>query len=130
MEQNGLDDTIVFKLDDNVKISTKYTYTQFFQDDEEVEIDKKRIVKISNKIHFTHNSKNLLILHWGFGFKNIKEWNLPDKKIHPPNTKVFDKKAVQTSFESDESIEVCFDIDEIHSPKALNFVIFDPNSVK
>ncbi len=82
---------------------------------------------ILHNFYFTTEFQGLLILHWGVSFKN-KDWTAPCSEIFPPNTKLIDKKAVQTKFIKDlehtslKSIKIDLKITQENMIKSLNFV--------
>ena len=98
-----------------------------------------------NKITFSTDYKNKLILHWGL-FKQYKphEWIHPNKQNYPLNTIEFDKNALQTEFhlnENDKKDKSIFYInislpsyENINDNKSiyggLKFVFFNPSNNK
>ena len=52
---------------------------------------------------FSTESNNKLILHWGcFKPTSPSGWCHPPKEAYPPETKEFDKNALQTEFKNKE----------------------------
>jgi hypothetical protein len=85
--------------------------------------------------YFSTEFQDDLILHWGISYKN-KEWVAPSEDIFPSETKIFDKKAVQTKFVRDlehesklKSININLNISKENFVKSLNFVFNIPGKV-
>jgi hypothetical protein len=79
----------------------------------------------SNQFKFTSENEKL-ILHWGLGLRNTKEWVCPPEDIIKTilSTKKFDDKAAQSIFTGGK-VEFKF-TNSKNKFKALNFVFHDP----
>ena len=92
----------------------------------------KRVFKVKL---FTDYDKDL-ILHWSVGHTHPYEWDLPEEKLRPANTKPFPgNKSVQTLFARDaeelgyKSISLEFPADDLKL-KGVNYVFFEPANVR
>lgn len=105
--------------------------------EEEENPEKEELVDIV----FSTESKGKLFLHWGvFKATYGASWFHPPKESHPPNTKEFDKNALQTEFVIDDDTEegkertIHMLIPRGHGYKeaigGLNFVFFSPDNNK
>ncbi|HEY3323796.1 MAG TPA: PEP/pyruvate-binding domain-containing protein [Planctomycetota bacterium] len=69
-----------------------------------------------------------LVLHWGVAYVSKSEWRLPEPL--PPDTTVFNEKAARTPFVERESLawlELALHADADKKPRALSFVLFQPD---
>ncbi len=78
----------------------------------------------SFRIHFITDISGKLLLHWGGAFKNPFEWKLPPEHIFPPNTTIYDDKAVQTAFELQDNMNrLQLEFNEKDAPLGIHFVL-------
>ena len=125
------------ELEKDLKVIAYWFYEQKKREGkiEIIEDDEKPDIEEIVDLLFTTESKKKLILHWGI-YKSLRTtgWFHPNKENFPPNTKVFDEKALETEFSYEKKDDK---VQKIHMrlPRGqgysniiggLNFVFFDP----
>lgn len=132
-------------MEKDLKIVVNTTFVEVYKSEEKKPSDseeeedglepEKKVQEIRYTIDMSTDYEEDLILHWGVGIKNAKEWVAPPVEIYPENTKKFDTKAVQTKF-TEGKIQISLTIyDPIENTtqaiyKGLNFVINNPKTNK
>ena len=132
-----------FELDKDLKVEVLWYYQHkkregeipIINDEEDEKPNEEELVDIL----FTTEHKGRLILHWGVYKAQVQSgWVHPPKESYPPNTKEFDKCALQTEFakenESDTQQKIHMllprGIGYQNALGGLNFVFFDPTTNK
>ncbi len=76
------------------------------------------------RIYFVTDIPGKLLLHWGGAFKNPFEWRLPSEHMLPPDTVVYDDRAVQTAFMFQDNVNrLELEFNEEAAPLGIHFVL-------
>ena len=82
------------------------------------------------RVHLAYKAPLPLFLHWGLVWQFRYEWQLPPEDFRPPDTQVFDQKAVRTPFvERDERAYLELEFRkpaEGPAPRGIKFVLYQP----
>ena len=123
-----------YELEKDITIKVLWFYQHKKREDktEPIEEDENPDEEELVDILFSTESNNKLILHWGcFKPTSPSGWCHLPKEAYPPETKEFDKNALQTEFKNKE-IQMLIPRGKGYSSAigGINFVFFDPEHNK